>query len=452
MIDTTELEDRPDAPVVDTRGPAPVQAVLTVVGWAAILLVARVVGLAYVHAHDTDLAVGAVPWVGAWTFEARYVGPLLLAAAAAAAGVWLLPRVAMAASWRTVLAATALAGVALTLVLLWAGARDVHGGPFELGYARHIGLVDEHGVASYLRTYVERQPDLGGHLRAHPAGLVLALWAFAQIGLSGSAFQLTLVLLAGAASTVAVLVAAREVGGEHLARAAAPFVALAPVAVWRTNPDVFFGALALVGVALVIVATGRTGRRRDLLAVAGGLTFAGALFCTYGVTLLVLPAVVVAVQRRAFRALVVAAIGGAIGIAVPAAWGFWWLAGLLETRVQYQHSLAHSRGYSYWLLGNAATFLALVGPATLVGLTRLKGTALRVLVLAGLACPLLAGISGLSSAETERIWQPFAPLVLLAGGVLWAGARTFDLRAARCWLALQVVVALAFQATLQSPW
>ena len=41
----------------------------------------------------------------------------------------------------------------------------------------------------------------------------------------------------------------------------------------------------------------------------------------------------------------------------------------------------------------------------------------------GLAAVLAADLSGLSLAETERIWQPFMPLVLVAGGALALGRR-----------------------------
>ena len=173
--------------------------------------------------------------------------------------------------------------------------------------------------------------------------------------------------------------------------------------------------------------------------------------CTYGVVLLAVPVVVVAVRAKAWRALAATLLTTVAGLAILGLWGFSWPAGLLQTRVEYAHSLSHTRGYAYWLLGNAATFAVLIGPATAAALTRVRGGA-RVLVLAGLACPVIAGLSGMSSAETERIWQPFAPLVLLAGAALWLTRDGFDVARARRWLALQVAVAVAFQGALHSPW
>ena len=55
-------------------------------------------------------------------------------------------------------------------------------------------------------------------------------------------------------------------------------------------------------------------------------------------------------------------------------------------------------------------------------------------------------------AKLEGIWQPFAPLVLLAGAYLWWRRGDYDLPTARWWLGLQLAVALAFQAVLRSAW
>lgn len=345
-------------------------------------------------------------------------------------------------------AAGALAGL-----IARAGEPRSRWGSIQWGYGQHTGLVGARGVGAYLHDYVAVQPDLPGHLRAHPPGLVLGLWGFERVGLSGTGFQLALVLLAGGLASAAALVAMRAVAGEAAGRAAAPFVVVAPALVWRTNPDVVFAAVSLTGVALAVAGICRPrGAGGDAQALAGGLVFALGLLLTYGTALLALPVLAVAVERRAWRRLGLVAAGGAAVLGLAAAAGFWWLAGLAETDRQYHHSLARARGYRYWLLGNAALFAGLVGPATAAALTRLRHAPGRVLLLAGLACPVLAGLSGRSSAETERIWQPFAPLVLLSGALLWWRPGRYDLRAGRCWLALQLAVTLGFQAALRSPW
>ncbi|MCB0978726.1 MAG: hypothetical protein KDB02_14835 [Acidimicrobiales bacterium] len=427
----------------------------TVVGiglWGAVIVAARLIGIPYVASHDTPLAVDAVPWVGQWTWASSRLAALVVAAIAGAIALWWLPVLVRRWAWPAVLLAVSTTTASLTWLLARASPEVYRWRSIQWGYGQHTDLVEAIGPAEYLRTYVEVQPSLGGHLRAHPPGFVLSLWSFERVGLEGTGFHLALMLVAGAVASLAALVAMRAVAGDEPARAAAPFVAIAPVLVWRTNPDVVFGAVALVGVALALVAVTRADRWSPPAAVAGGFVFALALMLSYGVALLALPVVAVAVARRAWRPLALVCLGGVAGLALPFAWGFWWLAGLAETERQYRLSLSRVRGYRYWLLGNAATFLGLIGPATVAALTRLRALPGRVLIGAAVACPILAGISGMSSAETERIWQPFVPLVLLAGAGLWFTGGRWNVRAARFWLAVQFVVAIGFQAFLVSPW
>lgn len=438
----------------DTRAPRRRRDAIVVAGWVAALAAAIVVG--DVYRRGRPIEVGAVPWVGSWDFDAHLLGRLALAGIAVGALVWTLPVIAARRSTRAVVASTLAATVVITFLLAWSGPDATHWPGLRYGYGAHIHLVDDwHGPAAFLRHYVARQPRLTAHLRAHPPGLVLALWALARVGFEGRTVDLTLMLAFGALANGAALVALRNVAGTAALRAAAPFVALAPVVVWRTNADVVFAGVALAAVSLVVVSTGAEGWRRTLFAIGGGALFGVALLLTYGVLLLVVPIAAIGWHRRAFVALACAGCAIVLTVATPAVLGFSWIAGLLETRHQYDHSVAHVRGYAYWLLGNAAIYLALIGPATVVALGRLKGGAVRWLVFGGLACVVIAGLSGLSSAETERIWQPFVPLVVLAGGALWvAGGRLddategFDVHAARRWLALQAVVALGFQSVL----
>lgn len=84
-LDAAEA-DRADRARVVREAPAgvrPPPALVAVLAWAGLLVVARLVGLAYVAAHDEPLAVGAVPWLGRWTFDApTYLTPLAVAALA----------------------------------------------------------------------------------------------------------------------------------------------------------------------------------------------------------------------------------------------------------------------------------------------------------------------------------------------------------------------------------
>ncbi len=88
-----------------------------------------------------------------------------------------------------------------------------------------------------------------------------------------------------------------------------------------------------------------------------------------------------------------------------------------------------------------------LGPAVLVGIGRLGSDRGRVIVLGALACVVLADVSGLSKAETERIWLLYMPWIALAAGAVAATWRT-----RRWWLAGQAGWAIVIQAVLVSHW
>jgi hypothetical protein len=83
----------------------------------------------------------------------------------------------------------------------------------------------------------------------------------------------------------------------------------------------------------------------------------------------------------------------------------------------------------------------------LVGIGRLGRDHGRTLVFGALACALLADVSGLSKAETERIWLLYMPWIAIAAGAV---ASTWRVR--RWWLAGQAGWAILIQAVLVSHW
>jgi hypothetical protein len=272
--------------------------------------------------------------------------------------------------------------------------------------------------------------------------MVLLLWAMDRLGLRGAGPAAVLVLVAGALAAVAALVALRELAGEASARRAAPFVALAPAAVFAaTSPDALFAGVSAWGVALVVLATGRRGRRCVALAATGGLLLGATLFLSYGLALLLgVPAAVCAHRRR----LDVAAVAGVVVGAVVFATGFWWLDGLGAARAAYAHGVSGLRPYWYFLLSDLAVFAVLVGPATATALSRLRDRRVWLVVGAVLAVVAVADVSGLSKGEVERIWLPFAPWVALSCCALSGRARP--------WLAANLGTGLALQLLLRSPW
>jgi hypothetical protein len=414
-------------------------------GWCVAVVVVRLWGLAVVHAAHGSLFVGAVPFFGRW--QLAWSLRSLVALALGGAGVALLPNIATRWSWRHVLVALALTTVAFCAALSFAKPADTSWGSIHDDYGRHVDLVAD-SPGGFLRDYVDRQATFPTHLQAHPPGLVLLLWSAGEVGLRGLGFENALALGGAAAAAVAAVVMLRAVTGADAARRATPFVALAPAAVWHTNADTLYGGLALSGLALIVVATTRDDGKWRAAAVGGGLLFGAALLGTYGVVALAIVPAVVGRSRQRYRPLLVAGVAACALLLAPALWGFSWLAGLETTKQQYDLNLARVRPYSYFVIANLVVFAIAVGPAVAVALTRLRDRGTWLLVGAGLAVVALADVSGLALAETERIWQPFMPLVLLAGAALPARGATADRR----WLGLQVAVALGLQLSLRSPW
>jgi hypothetical protein len=78
-------------------------------------------------------------------------------------------------------------------------------------------------------------------------------------------------------------------------------------------------------------------------------------------------------------------------------------------------------------------------------LQRGRPRALVLLCAAAALAVLVADLSGMSKAEVERIWLPFAVWLVAAAGLLPA-------RQARWWLAAQAVLALAVNHLLLTTW
>jgi len=414
--------------------------------WAALILIARYWGLDVVREAAEDIKVYAVPFYGRW--EAELTWRLVVPVAIGATAIAVLPPLAATLPWRRLLAVVAVATAVWSLALAVVDPGDTGFGDIQYAYAQHTHLVDDAGgLAAFLDGYVQNQDSVPVHLQAHPPGLITALWAAEQAGLTGLGFHTVLALSGVAAAAVSALVITREVAGDRVARAAAPFLVLAPAAVWHTNADVVFAGVALTGVALIVLGTGRPGRAGVLYAVGGGAVFGVALLLSFGLALLAVPIAVIAGWRRRWAVLAACALAGAAVVLAPLLVGYWWLDGLEVTQQQYYAGVGAIRPHDYFVVANLAVFAVAVGPATAAGLAVLRDLRTWLVVGSGLAVVLLADVSGLSSAETERIWQPFMPLVLVAGAAVGEPART-----ARWWLSSQVVVAVALQAALRSPW
>jgi hypothetical protein len=378
---------------------------------------------------------------------------VLIAVAAVAWG----PALAERLPWRALLGAGYLLSVAwifaLALVDGWQRgiAHKLAAGGEYLGVVD--GITD---IPRFLTTFASRildfRPDSWPtHVSGHPPGATLVFVWLDRIGLPGGGAAGVVCVLAGAAVAVAVPVTVAALGRQDLARAAVPFVALLPGAIWLgVSADALFAGVTACGIALFALGASRGGR---LLCAAGGAVLGFGIFLSYGLLLMAPIALAVVLVTRNWRALWYAVPGALAVVAVFALAGFWWLDGYQLVVERYYQGIASHRPYWYWVWANLASLTLAVGPAAVAGLRRtdfltgLRGHAAPVdaLVRGAALAVLTATVSGLSKAEVERIWLPFAVWLVLAAVSLPPATR-------RWWLAAQAGIALVVDHVLLTTW
>ena len=448
----------PDAPARSTpRRRHPLSATIgALVGWVALVSIGRWWGLALL-AHHRALTLPEPPLLGrpGPGLTPRLLVPSTVGALLIAGVPWAVRRL----RWGWLLVATAGATAAWSVALALVDGSDglTHGlaGHTELG-------TDVPSVAAsplrFLSTFSARITHYQVQARGHPPGMILILAGLDRIGLAGNGWAAALCITGGCIGSVAVVVAAKELCGETTARRAAPFVAIAPAAIWiATSADAFYLGVAAVSVATLVMAINRTGRRSDQLALAGGIGFGACLMLSYGLVLIIVIPALVARRARRLRPLVLAAAGAAGVLGAFALLGFWWPVGLLATREQYDR-LHVWRPWWYFVVANLSAWALALGPAIAVALSRLRDRSVALLVGGAVLAAVVADLSGLSEGEVERIWLPFTVWVLAAGTALWpdtrtpTGSRVVAERPVQGWLALQAVSAIALVSLVRTQW
>jgi hypothetical protein len=389
-------------------------------------------------------------------FDPELHRSLLWAVLVGGCAIWGAERLARGLVWRRLLLVSALGTCAWTLALaLVRGADRVTVVFTRLGeYPQVLPRIESFN--SFLRGFTDNLASYPVHVQSHPPGFPLLAWALERIGYGGS-FPLSMLCIGAAGVGVAaVLVVVRDVAGERVARRAMPFVVFTPAAISiATSADAFFAGIGAVAVMLVLLATRRRDPAGDALAFVGGIVFGIAAFFSYGLVLIGVIPLVVARSRRRARPLIVAAIGAAL--VVEAIWesGLFWFDGLLATRQQYFAGIASSRPYALYLFADVAIFAVILGPAIAVALGRLRDRRLWLVVGGALAALALADVSGMSKAEVERIWLPFAPFVTAAGAALACSGvarRHRRWTPTQGWLALQIGFAVSLELLIRTGW
>jgi len=321
------------------------------------------------------------------------------------------------------------------------------------------GITD---IPAMLHTFSSRildfQPDSWiTHVSGHPPAAVLTFVWLDRIGLGGGAWAGLFCLLAGSSAAVAILITLRALTDEATARRAAPFVAVAPTAIWiAVSADGYFAAVAAWGIALLALAVHGAVRWPTLTATGAGLLLGWAIFLNYGLTLMAFPASAVLIcapdWRPAVRALRPTVLAGAAVVAVFAAAGFWWFDGYTLVQQRYWQGIASERPFRYWIWGNLAAAVCAIGLGGVAGLGRVfdcaairRRSGIHLLLLATLAAVVCADLSMLSKAETERIWLPFTVWLTAAPALLPPPSH-------RMWLTFNVIGALLVNSLIVTRW
>ncbi|MFI9051549.1 hypothetical protein [Streptomyces sp. NPDC053427] len=444
---------------------------LWAVGAAVVLFVlAVVIGRVLnrtVYGSEGILRLGWPPLYAWWL---PHVGPGTPAALAVAALVAVYgPLAARRLSWRVLVPAVWGAAMAWTwsLALVDGWGRGVAERlTTSLEYLQSVDAVRD--VPAFLRDFTHHilvgSPHIWpAHVAGHPPGALLTFVGLDRIGLRGGAWAAAWCITVGSSFAAAVVVTVRALCGEQLARRAAPFLVPAPAAVWiGVSADGYFAGVSAWAIALLALAATRGTRVPRLAALGAGLLVGLAWYLSYGLTVLVVLGACVLLLARSARPLPYLVVGVLPWVVAFTAAGFWWLDGYTTLVERYYQGAAKVRPYGYFVWANLAAQVLTVGLATVAGLRRAAGPlrpavrgmrrasptgrgALSVLVGAALCTMLLANVSGMSKAETERIWLPFAVWLLPACALLP--------RRAQCWwLAGQGALALLVNHLLLTGW
>ena len=327
-------------------------------------------------------------------------------------------------------------------------------------YLRQVPTITD--IPEAVRTFASRIPDFQPnswitHVSGHPPGALLTFVWLDRIGLGGGAWAGLLCLLVGSSAAAAIVVAVRALVDDDTARLAAPFVAVAPTAIWvAVSADGYYAGVAAWGIALLALAARRTVRWPIVTAAAAGLLLGWGIFLNYGLTLMALPAVAVLIAavdwRSAVRTVIPAVIAALAVVGVFAVAGFWWFDGYTLVQQRYWQGIANDRPFQYWSWANFASVVCAIGLGSVAGLGRAfdiaaikRRSGLHLVALAALLAIVCADLSTLSKAETERIWLPFTVWLTAAGALL-------PPRSQRWWLALNVLGALLLNHFILTNW
>jgi hypothetical protein len=404
-----------------------------------------------IKATGGRLGVPFPPFYAHWYPYAGALVPVAVVVLGGAAAV--APRWAQHAR-RPVLFAAGLFGLALALGIslniarggvhdLWAVFKTGPGGSLE-AYQEYLpGLSAlSRGVPYYVGHFPALIPSLPIHVQGNPPGPLVGL---RLLGIHTPQALAALAIGLGALSAPLAYDLGRTLGGEERGRVAGLLTAFSPaLLVWGvTSADYAFASLGLVAACLLA-------RRGSVPRAAGAAAAAAATFFSWVLFAIPAWAAVLALRREGLRrGLALAAL---CAIAVVALYLVLWttlgydpIATIRATGAVYRHGISRIRPYAYWLLGSPAAWW--IGLGLPIGWFALRAAGVKDAgAIALLAVIVVSALAGLSKAETERIWLPFAPLACVAA------AAVVPIRRLPLILWLLVAQALAVELLFDTVW
>ncbi len=345
---------------MDLPAPAERRRVLTVPtrSWpvaialvSAVSLVAAAVWSGRRYIDDPDIKLGAAPLVGEWVWRPTWL--LAPAAVIALLTVVFGPALADRLSPGRLVVFSGVASAAFAVGLAAADGASQFLAPVvhRTEYWANVARLPPAGEMIRRYSDIEFLLDYSVHAKGHPPGFLLQLKGLDAIGLGAPWATAAVSVIGTALMTVGVLLTVRVVAGDAAARRTAPFLVVAPYAVWTAvSADAWFS-----GVAAMATAAGAHALVAESLARRIGLAWCAVCSsdgrCCSGTGaapfLAVPAAVLVAVGGRDWRRRVQAALSALAGTAVViggfAALGFWWWNGLETTRTFYWWGTAQFR-------------------------------------------------------------------------------------------------------------
>lgn len=391
------------------------------------------VGLAIKDASN-GLGTALPPFVMFW---APRVDPLVTVSILVAVGAVALTRLLLARTRRPPVFAAATFGLTLVLGLSlnlahsgirgWTavfttgidGSREAHN-----EYLPGLPAL-RHGFAYYLRHFPGLLPHLPIHVQGNPPGPLIAL---DLLGVRTPVELTVLCVGLGALTAPLAYDLARTLGGEERGRLAAALTIFAPglLLFGVTSVDYAFASLGLAAACLLV-------RGHPAVRLAGAAVAAVATFFSWLLMAIPVWAVIVVFRREGTRrALACAILSASLIVALNASLvlvtGYDPVATLRSLNRIYQHGIANSRPYVYWVFGSPVAWALMLGlPTAWLALRSLGRGDPAAIALAAIV--LVSAVLGLTKAETERIWLPFVPLAAVAasaalssrrlGGTLW---------------------------------